>query len=43
MKLEGIAEFPYDPAEVWLALHDADILAKTIPGCKSVITTGERI
>jgi carbon monoxide dehydrogenase subunit G len=41
MKLEGIAEFPYDPAEVWLALHDADILAKTIPGCKSVITTGE--
>jgi carbon monoxide dehydrogenase subunit G len=41
MKLEGTAEFPYDPAAVWRALHDVDTLVKTIPGCKSMIATGD--
>ena len=36
MKLEGRAELPYDAAQVWGALHDADILVKVIPGCKSM-------
>lgn len=41
MKLEGIAEFPYEPAAVWRALHDVDILTKTIPGCKSLVASGD--
>jgi carbon monoxide dehydrogenase subunit G len=36
MKLEGTAEFPFTATDVWAALHDTDILAKTIPGCKSM-------
>ena len=36
MKLEGRADFPYDAAQVWCALHDLDILVKVIPGCKSM-------
>lgn len=41
MKLEGTAEFPTDPATVWQALHDAEILSKTIPGCDSIVATSE--
>ncbi len=37
MKLEGTADFAYDAADVWTALHDIDILIKTIPGCKSMV------
>ena len=37
MKLEGSAEFPLSPGEVWATLHDVDILVKTIPGCKSMV------
>lgn len=37
MKLEGRADFPYDPEQVWSALHDVDILVKVIPGCKSMM------
>ena len=37
MKLEGRAEFPYDAVQVWNALHDVDILAKVIPGCKTMV------
>ena len=40
MKLEGSAEFPLPPGEVWAALHDVDVLVKTIPGCKSMIPDG---
>lgn len=39
MKLAGTANFPYSAADVWAALHDIDILAKTIPGCKSMTLT----
>ena len=41
MKLEGTQDFPYDAADVWAALHDVDILVKTIPGCKSMVPDGE--
>lgn len=41
MKLEGAAEFPYDAAEVWEALHDIDVLTRTIPGCTSMSPDGE--
>lgn len=41
MKLEGTADFPYDAIDVWAALHDADILAKAIPGCKSLTPDGQ--
>lgn len=41
MKLEGTEDFPYDAADVWTALHDVDILTKTIPGCKSMVADGE--
>jgi carbon monoxide dehydrogenase subunit G len=41
MKLEGTADFPYDATDVWKALHDIDILAKAIPGCKSMVASGE--
>lgn len=40
MKIEGTADFPYEPAEVWRALHDVDILVKTVPGCQSMVETG---
>lgn len=40
MKLEGTAEFPYTPAEVWQALHDVDLLKRTIPGCQSMTAAG---
>ena len=36
MKLEGTADFLYEPQDVWTALHDVDILVKTIPGCRSM-------
>ena len=39
MKLEGTADFPYSAADVWTALHDIEILRKTIPGCKSMTAT----
>lgn len=41
MKLEGTAGFAYDAADVWTALHDIDILIKTIPGCKSMVPDDE--
>ena len=41
MKLEGTADFAYDAADVWTALHDIDILIKTIPGCKSMVLDDE--
>ncbi len=41
MKLEGTADFLYEPRDVWTALHDIDILIKTIPGCKSMVPDGE--
>lgn len=37
VKLEGSTEFPLKAAEVWAALHDVDILVRTIPGCKSMV------
>lgn len=40
MKLEGTAEFPYEVSVVWNALHDIDILTKTIPGRKSMTPIG---
>ncbi len=40
MKLEGETDFPYDATQVWHALHDLEILAKVIPGCKA-IASGE--
>jgi carbon monoxide dehydrogenase subunit G len=36
MKLEGTAEFPFAAGDVWQALHDVEVLTKTIPGCKSI-------
>lgn len=41
MKLEGSADFPYGAAEVWEALHDIDMLTRTIPGCTSMAPSGE--
>ena len=41
MKLEGTAEFPFQPAMVWAALHDVDVLVKTIPGCQSMVPEGD--
>ena len=41
MKLKGHADFPYDAAQVWSALHDVDILVKVIPGCKSMTPDGD--
>lgn len=41
MKLNGTAEFPYSASDVWTALHDIDVLAKAIPGCKSVVSAGD--
>jgi carbon monoxide dehydrogenase subunit G len=41
MKLEGTADFIYEPTDVWTALHDIDVLTKTIPGCTSMVPDGE--
>ena len=36
MKLEGTSDFPFTPTVVWDALHDVDVLAKTVPGCNFI-------
>ncbi len=36
MNLEGTADFPYTPGEVWNALHDVDVLEKAVPGCNFI-------
>ncbi len=41
MKLDGTADFPYDQATVWHALHDIGMLTRSIPGCKSMIPDGD--
>ena len=41
MELEGHADFPYDPEQVWSALHDIEILARVIPGCNSMAADGK--
>ncbi len=41
MKMEGTAELPYTVVDVWAALHNVDILIKTIPGCTSMVADGE--
>lgn len=41
MKLEGSTEFSHAADEVWNALHDVDLLVKTIPGCKSMLADGD--
>ena len=40
MKLEGTADFPFAPEDVWAALHDVAILEKTVPGCRTMTSDG---
>jgi len=41
MKLEGTYTFDAPREEVWQALLDPDVLAKTMPGCERLEKTGE--
>jgi len=40
MLFEGEEAFSYDVNDVWNALHDTDLLARALPGCKSMTSTG---
>ncbi len=40
MIFEGTEAFSYRIDDVWTALHDMDLLARTVPGCKSMTLTG---
>ncbi|CAB4917951.1 MAG: carbon monoxide dehydrogenase [Actinobacteria bacterium] len=41
MKLDGTATLSAPPAEVWAAITDPAVLARTIPGCQGLERTGE--
>ena len=40
MLFEGEETFSYDVKDVWNALHDTALLARALPGCKSMTSTG---
>ena len=40
MIFDGEETFDYSVNEVWAALHDTDLLTRTVPGCKSMTPTG---
>ena len=40
MFFDGEEAFTYSVIEVWAALHDTDLLTRTIPGCKSMTPIG---
>lgn len=40
MKFSGAATLKAPPEQVWAALHDPGALARTLPGCESLTTTG---
>lgn len=40
MVFEGEETFAYEITDVWNALHDTKVLAKAIPGCKSMSAVG---
>lgn len=40
MKFSGDATLKAAPEQVWAALHDPGALARTLPGCESLTTTG---
>ena len=40
MTFEGEETFSQRPDELWAALHDTGLLARTVPGCRSMILTG---
>jgi carbon monoxide dehydrogenase subunit G len=41
VKLDGTATLSAPPAEVWAAITDPAVLARTIPGCQGLERTGE--
>lgn len=41
MQLQGTTDFSCDAADLWHTLHDTSVLAKTIPGCKSMTPVGD--
>ena len=41
MKLDGTATLSAPPAQVWAAITDPAVLARTIPGCQGLERTGE--
>ncbi|MBI1386433.1 MAG: carbon monoxide dehydrogenase [Rhizobiales bacterium] len=41
MQITGETILPADPATVWRALNDAEVLRQCIPGCESLEQTGE--
>lgn len=41
MKLSGSATLQASPDQVWAALNDPAVLARTIPGCEQLESTGE--
>lgn len=41
MKLEGTYKFNASPEQVWEAFMDPEVLAKTMPGCETLESTGE--
>jgi uncharacterized protein len=43
MIFEGEERFSQDVAQVWRALHDADVLRMAIPGCKSLRAQGNNV
>lgn len=41
MKLEGTYKFDASPEKVWEAFMDPEVLAKTMPGCETLESTGD--
>ncbi len=40
MRFTDVRQVPATPDEVWRALHDADVLARVIPGCERLTPVG---
>ena len=41
MKVAGARELPIKPERAWELLQDPNVLSKAIPGCQSLVRTGE--
>ena len=41
MKVSGVRELPIKPDRAWELLQDPKVLSKAIPGCQSLVRTGD--
>jgi uncharacterized protein len=41
MKITGAVSLAAEPEQVWQAIHDPAVLARTLPGCESLVEQGD--